>query len=288
MANKSTLIGRRNYGMKIAMPGYDCRTAGDNELLFNSSFPILQIKILASLGTNSDNPRDVDFGGEYLGEQFGMHVHRWYHGLKYPPFFILLDKKYAQSSSEYVVDENFIYTFKYNPRKSGEKVLLCPIDITRDIEYPYTAKPLVVDDYIRDHIGHYGFKTVHHGDIMKNDFNNWGINVRLQSQMVLAIKNDSTVVDKPSEPNKRMDIEYVLPRGMSINDCMVYAMAKTQMFPTDIVGWKHIDQYAQSPPSIFIDQAKNMARLATLSNIPAAMIVTRLPMVAAHRTESSI
>ena len=139
MANKSTLISRRNYGMKIAMPGFDARTAGDNELLFNSSFPILQIKMLARLGSNSADVRDLPHAGEYCGEKNGFHLARWYHGLGYPPFFIVLDKKGSQITNYYSVDEQFVYLNKQDIRRSDEVILICPIYVTQVIEYQYTA-----------------------------------------------------------------------------------------------------------------------------------------------------
>ena len=286
MANKSTLISRRNYGMKIAMPGFDARTAGDNELLFNSSFPILQIKVLASLGSNSADVRDLPNGGEYCGENNGFHLCRWYHGLGFVPFFIVLDKQGSQNTTSYGVDDQFIYLQRQNIRRNDEKVLVCPIDITRDIEYPYTAKPIQVDDYTRNQVGNYGFKSIEHGAIEDNDFNNYGINVRLQSQMVLAIKTEETVINKPSGPHKQYSVEYVLPRNMIVDDCMSYVMFKTKIIGTNLDVWSHGSQYLQGSPAIKINRSENKASVITTTDIPVSLIITRLPMVAAHKTES--
>ena len=291
MANSSTLIGRRNYGMKIAMPGFDARTAGDNELLFNSSFPILQIKVLANLGSLSADVRDLPHGGEYCGEHNGFHLCRWYHGLGYPPFFIILNnnhKKGLQINSEYSVDEQFICLGRRDIRRSEEKILICPIDVTRDIEYPYTAKPIQVDDYIRNNIGSYGFKSVEHGDITKNDFDNYGVNIRLQSQMIMAIKTEKTLIDKPTTPGALWMIDYNIPRGMSVDDCMAYCMYKIKgIMHTEIESWYHTSQYAQYSPSIRVNRKENRLSAATDASILAtSLIVTRLPMVAAHKTES--
>lgn len=287
MANKSTLIGRRNYGMKIAMPGFDARTAGDNDLLFNSSFPILQIKILAHLGSNSADVRDLPHAGEYCGEKNGFHLARWYHGLGYPPFFIVLDKKGSQITNYYSVDEQFVYLNKEDIRRSDEVVLVCPIDVTQDIEYPYTARPLQIDDYIRNKIGNYGFKSVEHGNIEDNDFNNYGINVRLQSQMLMAIKTDKTLIDKPTTPGALWWIDYLIPKGMSVDDCIAYCMYKIKNPSTGLETWTHSAQYSQQSPSIRINREENKLSVTTDAHILAtSLIVTRLPMVAAHKTES--
>ena len=287
MANKSTLISRRNYGMKIAMPGFDVRTAGDNQLLFNSSFPILQIKALAALGTNSDNMHDTNFGGEYLGNEFSFHVHRWYHGLGYPPLFIILNKEGTQYNNEYAVDNQFIYTIKQNPRRKEEWVLLCPINIREDIEYPYTARPVEIDDYTKNAIGNYGFKSIKYGSMTDDNFDNLGFSMRLQSQMVLAIKTDDTVIGKPTGQFDQFDVEYRLPKGMTVNDVMVYGMYESKILNTDKKVWSHTAQYGQGAPAIFIDRANNRAYMRTTVNIPVSMVVTRLPMVATHRTEGT-
>lgn len=287
MANKSTLISRRNYGMKIAMPGFDVRTAGDNQLLFNSSFPILQIKVLAALGTNSGNMHDTNLGGEYLGNEFGFHVHRWYHGLGYPPLFIILNKEGVQSNDEYAVDDQFIYTIKQDPRRKEEWVLLCPINIREDIEYPYTARPIEIDDYTKNAIGNYGFRSIKYGSMTDNDFDNLGFSMRIQSQMVLAVKTPETVINKPAGINDQYDVEYYLPRGITVNDVMVYGMYESKILNTDKKVWSHTAQYGQGAPAIFIDRDKNKIHMRTTNRLPVSMIITRLPMVATHRMEGT-
>jgi len=273
--------------MKIAMPGFDARTAGDNELLFNSSFPILQIKMLARLGSNSADVRDLPHAGQYCGEHNGLHLARWYHGLGYPPFFIVLDKKSTQITDHYSVDDQFIYLNRQDIRRNDEKVLICPIDVTQDIEYPYTARPLQIDDYIRNKIGNYGFKSVEHGNIEDKDFNNYGINIRLQSQMLMAIKTDKTLIDKPSTPGALWRIDYNIPKGMTVDDCIAYCMYKIKNPFTGLETWTHSAQYSQQSPSIRINREENKLSVTTDGHVLAtSLIVTRLPMVAAHKTES--
>ena len=51
----STMISKKDYGIKIAKRGYDVSYASDTELLYNSSFPVLAIANYIS----EDTPREV-------------------------------------------------------------------------------------------------------------------------------------------------------------------------------------------------------------------------------------
>ena len=293
MANKSTLIARRDYGMKIAMPGFDVQYAGDNELLFNSSFPILQIKALVELYAAAPGSSDVSNGGEYLGTfQDGTYVYRWYHGLGYPPFFLTFNAGGIIFGQQYSVDENYIYRVDANPIKNGTKVLICPINLKKDIEYPYTAKPLAKSDGI---VGDYGIKSIEYGDIEAHDFDNLGIDVRLQSQMVLAVKTfDTSTIPAGATDYTTIEINYDYPSGMTVNDCMVYGFARYKDLDlyyntTGLNVWRPLGQYGQAPPSVFIGYYNpNSARIVSFYSMPASLVITRLPMVAAVQTGSTL
>ena len=304
MANKSTLIARRDYGMKIAMPGFDLHIATDNQLLFNSSFPIFQIKILAALGVITANASGLpttaelnapNYGGEFLGvftQGYGQtYVYRWYHGLGYPPFFIPVGANGVLFGTQWSVDEQYLYytafippTIGWSGQRNGvvDMLLLCPIDLSKDIEYPYTAKPLDMD-YGKS--VDYGFKSAEYGEITEHNLDNLGVDPTLQSQMVLAVK---TMATKEAGATA---IEYIIPSGMSLNDVMVYGFVKqTNTYDTlTITSWKHVYQYGQTPPSIMFDTANNMARLVLSgSETDAAMIMTRMPMVAPSYVEVTL
>ena len=92
------------------MPGFDAQYAGDNQLLFNSSFPILQIKILSELYCMGVGNVQANQGGEYIGTigSSTTRVFRWYHGLGYPPFFLLIGSSGVIFDNTYAVDENYI------------------------------------------------------------------------------------------------------------------------------------------------------------------------------------
>jgi len=293
MANTSTLITRRDYGLKVAMPGFDARTAGDNQLLFNSSFPILQIKILSELYCKGTGVLEANQGGEYIGT-IGAgtnRVFRWYHGLGFPPFFLLLNNNGVMFNTDYAVDENYIYRIGHDwPVQDGMKVLVCPIDLTKDIEYPYTAKPFESPQF---NTLNYGFKSIEYGDINVDDFNNLGINIRLQSQMVLACKtmNTSTIPASPTDYTI-IPIDYTLPTGMTIQDVVSYGFARrpidsnTTGSPT---AYFSVGQNTQSPPSVFVDYPAGIGniQLQTFYSTPGTLVVTRLPFTAASISQGT-
>jgi hypothetical protein len=300
MANTSTLISRRDYGMKIAMPGFDLSTATDNQLLFNSSFPILQIKVFASLGyitaASSGSGTDAEknscnFGGEYLGMIDNLMVWRWYHGLGFPPLYLPIGSNGVTFGAPFSVDENYIYYTSnvYSPvigwngvyEGAVDRCLICPIDISKDIEYPYTALPLDMNYGV---VGDYGFKSVEYGDIKDTDFQNLGINPRLQAQMVLAVKTSDT---KLSTSN---NIEYQLPTGITTNDVMVYVFRQHYSSSTGTNIWSHIYAYGQSPPSVLVDPTNNIVGVyyASVTTDKMSAIITRQPMVADTKLEFTL
>lgn len=296
MANRSTLIGRRDYGVKIAMPGYDAAYAGDNQLLFNSSFPILQIKVLADLHCLATGSTEANFGGEYIGTLGAgtSRVFRWYHGLGFPPMFILLNNGSVRFNTNYSVDENYIYRVGdfYSgdwPTSDGTKVLLCPIDLSKDIEYPYTAMPL--EKPLINSID-YGFKSVEFGDIHEQNFNNLGIDIRLQSQMVLAVKTHETSTFTGSESDFTVvPIDYTVPDGMTLNDVVSYGYAKRPLFSGDSnspEAYVSVGQSGQAVPSVLVGRPYDGdIQLQTFKSQPGALVITRLPMVAANNQTST-
>lgn len=292
MANTSTLIARRDYGLKIAMPGFDAQYAGDNQLLFNSSFPILQIKILAQLGIARDGGEwqfdAPNYGGEYIGYKtagggFGAFVYRWYHGLGYPPLYLPIGANGVQFGSlGWSVDDEYIWYAAATPplatvdgvKVASDSILVCPIDIERDIEYPYTAMPLELPK-ITDL--DYGFKSIEFGDIESDNFDNLGVNPRLQSQMLLAVKTKSTLVAGSNE------ISYQLPAGMTVDDVLAYGLIKSTSTIDDFTNtsWSHIYQYSNQVPRLERDRTNNIIKIVISgSEQDVALVVTRMPMIA--------
>ena len=197
--NKDNYIKRKDYGVKVARPFYDVRNCADNQLLFNSSWPIMQITgvykelIVDSVGsipsgativyTDTQNYDYCATNKECVFTKVVQTVYvsdgntgtckQYYgarHSLGYPPL--------AFPTSKFSTLNGY--------------VLITNIDISTDVDYPYTDAPL---EYFGGQID-YGIKTrayyrsnmPHAGEIL-----GYGINTRLSSKMVQAVKTQDTI-----------------------------------------------------------------------------------------------
>lgn len=205
--NESNYIKRKDYGVKVARPYYDVRNCADNQLLFNSSWPILQIagvfneSIIKVVNIGQEPPSGAIFYGytpmydyehcavdsKYVYSSIGMYTYAYQgsffytvmysgaaHNLGYPP----LAFRYKDMGDFY----NYTYA------------IVTTIDISKDVDYPYTEAPL---EYFGGELD-YGIKTKayyrkdmpHSSEIL-----GYGINSRLSSKMVQAVKTEETIQD---------------------------------------------------------------------------------------------
>lgn len=167
--NSSTLIDRSDYGLKIAKAGFDV-SAADNDLLFNSAWPSMQIVMV----------RSVSQSGSFA------------HGLPYPPFSIVIPNDQTDRSNlmrNATVDATTVYA----PTSSftgGGKIIVYALDITTDVEYPYNDIPTSTNIYDPN----YGIKVVKDdASIDSEDLRDYILHSRCGSPMVLAVKTASTV-----------------------------------------------------------------------------------------------
>ena len=49
--NEKNLKNRSDYGVRVARPGYDANNCAQNQLLFNSGWPILQIAEIVDMSS---------------------------------------------------------------------------------------------------------------------------------------------------------------------------------------------------------------------------------------------
>lgn len=105
--NKKTLKERADYGVRVARPGYDAYNCAQNQLLFNSNWPILQIT------------KVVDFANMEENDSVGI----------YEVMSKVIDKNTGQlvstsSSTSELEEPPTGYTstssYSYNPSDSGE------------------------------------------------------------------------------------------------------------------------------------------------------------------------
>ena len=199
----STMISKKDYGIKIAKRGYDVSYASDTELLYNSSFPVLAIANYIS----EDTPREVIREGEISewNEWNGSYTNMWVyevrilHGLEYVPLVLRVNEGLLLAGGGSVEwDNRYIYikyswftvggysTFVSGGRKLEEKLMVMAVNIEKDIEYPYFD--YAIDSTAWGSESDYGFKYLLAGDIDNLNMNELGINPNVQSLMVTAVK----------------------------------------------------------------------------------------------------
>lgn len=226
----STMISKRDYGIKIAKRGFDVTYASDTELLYNSSFPVLAIANYIG----ADTPREILREGEVSewNEFNGTYSTRWVyevrilHGLEYVPLVMPVNAEPNFYNSNVEWDDRYIYikyswftvgdynSFVSAGRKLNERLMIMAVNIERDIEYPYFD--YAVDSTAWGSESDYGFKYLLAGDIDNLNMNELGINPNVQSLMVTAVK-----VTK--DPNK---YEYVPDKNLDFRNLSAFCSVR--------------------------------------------------------------
>lgn len=180
--NTSTLVSVQDYGLKIAKAGFDVLTAPEQELLFNSSWPSLQIVHVKEYTLVGYSPNDVVA-----------------HEMPFVPLaigFVSTDSSSAvQDYNGFFplsADETNLYPGRISPSISSGtlKIVIFNVDITVDIEYPYTERSGVNKTYDSD----YGVKlTKENSDIKSTDLRDYIAHSRCQSPLLLAVKTQETI-----------------------------------------------------------------------------------------------
>lgn len=211
--NKKNLTERANYGVRVARPGYDANNCAQNQLLFNSGWPILQIAevidirgltpidiceysvittvIKTSTGELVSETESISYPSEppsgynnvqthyygpdeMIGEYQSISVNRRY--IKKAVAGTRTTYNYPQESStsgEYttiITKICFVNPYIKKTHRLGYTpffmtsdmvsnidgyVILFSVDISKDVDYPYTEKPLALLSPATD----YGIKS---------------------------------------------------------------------------------------------------------------------------------
>ena len=211
--NESNYINRKDYGVKVARPYYDARSCADNQLLFNSSWPILQIVgVYKETLVKTVNP--MPSGATVVDTMTNDY---WHCAVNEQVAYTRMVQTVYISGGN-IVTEAKIYGCTHNlgykplafrsEKLSGLSgyVVVTNIDIATDVDYPYTDAPL---EYFGGDLD-YGVKTrayyrtnmPHSSEIL-----GYGINTRLSSKMVQAVKTQDTTTSSDGE------IRWEPPRG---------------------------------------------------------------------------
>ena len=230
----STMISKRDYGVKIAKRGYDVNFASDTELLYNSSFPVLAIAKYIS----EDTPREIIESGkisswnEYTGAYSDSWVYRIriLHELDYVPLVVRSNYERYSMGGNYGVGINwgnkYVYinytfyssgdytTFVNGGSKISTPLIVFAVNIEEDVEYPYFDYAVDVTSWGSQN--DYGIKYILNGDENNVDVSDLGLNPNIQSLMVSAVK-------VTSDMNER----YYIPKGIEFNNLSAFCSVKT-------------------------------------------------------------
>lgn len=281
IALPSTMRGRLDYGLKIAKKGFDVRTASDSQLLYNSGFPSLQIAGVIrwdnwEITQNGKSPHWNQRDGS-ISDKWRFRA-RVKHGLGYPPMLICVSsdgdwstKRSLGWNGDYVyVDADTVGVLDLLKRLT---ILICPINISYDIEYPY------LDDPIEAEWGQsydYGLKHTLSGDIDTKLADDLGLNPAIQSSMVVAVKvangNDGT--------NDNL-YSYTPPLPVSSLAVYPYYQGNDGLWRMGDVSMQQGGMGYRIATSSGIDR---YVIDAVLGNKKASLVIIRQPMVAPTKT----
>lgn len=241
--NKKNLTERANYGVRVARPGYDANNCAQNQLLFNSGWPILQITevidirglapidiceysvdttvIKTATGDVASETKEISYPSEPPSGY--NNVNTYY----YDPNETIGEYKSISVNRKYIKKEvagtRTVYNYPEESSTSGEYtttiakicyikpcikknhrlsytpffmtsdmvsnidgyVILFSVDIAKDIDYPYTEKPLALLSPATD----YGIKS-------SSKFGRKvpGLCSNMFSKLVQAVKTEETSV----------------------------------------------------------------------------------------------
>lgn len=286
-----TLRARSDYGLKIAKRGYDVLFASDNQLLYNSSFPVLQIIMYITADTQWEI---VETGSYQEWNEFSgtlntrwRHNMRKIHGLGYAPMVVPFGGTTFSSGTALTWNTKYLYserTFfteaEYNTYISGGAVapsaIVFGVDIETDVEYPY------VDDGLEIEWGQqydYGVKHLLTDDINTIDPNDLGLNANVQSIMVVAVKVAT---------NANKDVAVYYPDGISASQLAPFSFIKdstTSRWRAGGVSAQAVSGFRPAMPSLGVDYYRLDGQLFAEK---CSLVVVRSPMIAPDKTDYSM
>ncbi len=270
--NTSTLIDNQDYGIKISKAGYGALKANDNDLLFNSSWPSLQII----------DVYDYAYPGGFPSS-FTSPIE---HGLPFVPLAAVFGRASVDldgaglidsiSSFEILdVNEQYVYpNSAFMGFDAGEfKVVVFNVNITKDIEYPYTDNPSVFSGYSQD----YGIKVAKEdADTSSDDLRDYTLHSRAQSPLLLAVKTQSTIPASNTAPDGSKIMQYTSPL-----ESVTYSFGFVE-FTGPPRRYVYAPYQAQAYPVLYSNGIISQLNIVTGSSVTgnASIVVLRSPMFA--------
>lgn len=279
---------RSDYGLKVAKRGYDVTYASDNQLLYNSSFPVLQIIMYITTDTQWEI---VETGSYQEWNEFSgtidtrwRHNMRKLHGLGYPPMIVPFGFNALSSNNALTWNTKYIYserTFfteaEYNSYIAGgsqtPSAVVFGVDIGTDVEYPY------VDDGLEVEWGQqydYGIKHLLTDDINSVDPTDLGLNANIQSMMVVGVKVATN--DNPT-------VAVYYPSGISPSQLAPFSFIKsatTGRWRAGGVSAQAVSGYRPAMPSLGINYYRLDGQIFAER---CSLVVVRSPMIAPDKID---
>lgn len=285
-----TMRARSDYGLKIAKRGYDVMYATDNQLLYNSSFPVLQIIEYITADTQWEVVETGSY--QYWNEFNGTLTTRWrhnmrkLHGLGYPPMVVAFGYGAYGSSDRLEWNTKYIYSSNDFPTEAGynafiangaptQNAIVFGIDIETDVEYPY------LDDGLETEWGQqydYGIKHILTNDPNTLNPEDLGLNANIQSIMAVAVK-----VATNTNPN----VSVYYPDGISASQLAPFVFIQSSItgrWRAGGVSAQAVSGFRPAMPTLGIDYY----RLDGQSfGAKCSLVVVRSPMIAPDKTDYS-
>lgn len=301
--NEYKSVGRGDYGVRVARKGFDAATGADSNLLFNSNWPIIQIvKVISEENKRIYKDETQDIPASYIyqrtetREEYSVDEHyfylppeinyyfdpdtytqhlykkqyRIYHGLGYVPLFYC---------SKYVSDTDGYY-------------LLTNINIRKDADYPYTAKPSSYYGMTTD----YGIKSksMTRKSLPRYGVRGCGFNTNIQSKMIMAIKTEQSKSKETSGGGlQQVPAAWAVPKS-SENEQVLSDLQDFEaigFYANDDTDGKFLQASVMLQPLTDIENGRYIIggqAAPNPTNLKESLVIIRTPMVAPDYEEITV
>lgn len=244
--NTKKLKERGDYGVRVARPGFDASNCADNQLIFNSGWPILQLCAVIDFDKATDTYTryllpdgtwvdELPAGYEDMGPSWSSDLYdkvgvndKYCRKFVSAEAYMNMDTYDEATGVTYKRMRHYLgYTPFFIPADdvtgtTSNKVLLFSIEIETDVDYPYTdaALPMVSipDDYGMKSSSIFGDKVP-------------GLSTGQFSKLVQAVKTQETA--KYTEEISGTKIPYWSPLG----DIPSEPLSKSPLLPFEAFGF---------------------------------------------------
>lgn len=207
LCNKKRLKKRADYGIRVARPGYDANSCAQNQLVFNSNWPIIQIADVIDLSKNVPTKYvwvSENFIGGYTREWSETEPTGITYTYQYSSPSVSVGRNYLWYTTEYSIGtdgngkewrrisyKQIYHGLGYQPMFYRSEdissipgyVVITSVDLSTDIDYPYTEGATMFFGSMKD----YGISS-----ISKFGSKVPGLRSDMFSKLVQAVKTEET------------------------------------------------------------------------------------------------